>query len=441
MTRQTRKIILTLFIALFFIVAPILMYYTAGYRYDWGRKKIIKTGVISVETQPHGAQVILNGQKLGKKTPTTIANLLPGDYSIEVTKEDYLTWKNNISVKTDNATVIPEIILFKDASSLLISNKKVVQVLETNKDNISLIIAMTDDGYELSRYNYSSHNDEILLSVTNEMDIESSIFNNLVIISTKSNGVKKFQLLDINENQVTTISSLPQDIYHLEWISQDLVFVLSNGMLCKIGLTDNSKTCIAHTVTDFTLINNHIYYLTNSDSTGLFQTPSIDMTPDRLITYLPLSDNYKFTASTNQHLALIDKQTEDIYIINPNESQLNITRFSRSAKDAFWLNDNSSIVYYNDFEVWLWHVNETDPILITRVSEPINQVMQYSDYAYLLLSQSKKIQSIELETCSHTRKMTPLIENAGSTFFLDQDNKTIIYTGSDQQKLWSRIIR
>ena len=52
-----RLLLLIAFIAAFFIIAPIIIMYTAGYRYDWQNGLLKETGAISVDVEPKNATV------------------------------------------------------------------------------------------------------------------------------------------------------------------------------------------------------------------------------------------------------------------------------------------------------------------------------------------------------------------------------------------------
>lgn len=114
LTRKWRLTIMISLILLFFILAPTIILYTAGYRYNFEKDAIQKTGVISIQAKPESAQVYLNDVKLDKELPIRLSNRAPGTYQIKIKKSGYITWEKNIQVKSRKTTYINQIQLIKD---------------------------------------------------------------------------------------------------------------------------------------------------------------------------------------------------------------------------------------------------------------------------------------------------------------------------------------
>ena len=77
------------FIAVFFIFAPILIFYASGYRLDLNRIKILKTGTLYVEAKNiKDAQLFINNLEYKERfnEKQFIYNLFPGEYNIKLTK-------------------------------------------------------------------------------------------------------------------------------------------------------------------------------------------------------------------------------------------------------------------------------------------------------------------------------------------------------------------
>ncbi len=83
-------------IALILIVSFAIIAYGRGYRLDVNKTQLRATGLLSVTSDPIGAQVYVDG-KLKTATNTSLA-LSPGRYSIRITKEGYLPWEKPVGV-------------------------------------------------------------------------------------------------------------------------------------------------------------------------------------------------------------------------------------------------------------------------------------------------------------------------------------------------------
>jgi len=117
MTKKTRLIILIFCVVCFFSVAPILVYYSMGYRYDFAKMKITKTGGIYVRTFPTAEEVIVDS-KISVK-PGFLANdvfvqsLLPDLHTVLVKKTDYYDYYKTILVEEERVTKLEEILLIR----------------------------------------------------------------------------------------------------------------------------------------------------------------------------------------------------------------------------------------------------------------------------------------------------------------------------------------
>ena len=69
MTRRIRLIILLVCAACFFIIAPLLVFYSMGDRFDFKKMKITETGGIYVRTFPAADQIIVDSKNQKTSTP------------------------------------------------------------------------------------------------------------------------------------------------------------------------------------------------------------------------------------------------------------------------------------------------------------------------------------------------------------------------------------
>lgn len=112
MYQKTRKLLFILSVVLFFSLLPAILLFTFGYKIDWKSHRILKTGLIWVTSIPEGAEIYLNGKFLDEKTPATISELLPGNYSLSLLLEGYYPWQSDVSVGQGKVSSIPNVILF-----------------------------------------------------------------------------------------------------------------------------------------------------------------------------------------------------------------------------------------------------------------------------------------------------------------------------------------
>jgi len=430
------------FIILFFIIAPILLLYSSGYKYDWSLKKLIKTGLIVIEVQPRGADIILNNKAI-KKTPTTLTNLLPGTYTLKLEKEGYLPWQGDITIKSGKAKNLSGIMLFRDLPGQIIFDKKIFQINHQPNSNKLFLITQVDTIFELYQITLGDSKIIKLFEVPTPINIETYEYNNNIIISTQANDIKTYYKITLVEPAVIAqLDFLPSNVEQLQWSDQDKIFGLINNSLCLITLSDTNISCDTVNINSYSVTNNAIYYFSGeSKTTYLYKTTPNNFLANNLVARLPYSENYVINTENERHLIITDTASDDLFLVEPDEPESQITMLNEAARAAFWLNQKDQLIYYNDFEIWYWDTKEDERILLTRVSEPIRQVIQLSGYPYLLFSQTKTIQALEIEAYSAARNITPLIYNASGWLAHGNEGKYIYYIGPDMNQIWQREIR
>jgi hypothetical protein len=106
--------------ALFFIISPLVIMYTAGYRYDIASRTILETGVISIDIEPRDAQVVLNTIPIQKQIPIRLTNRAPGRYTVSFSRDGYHPFEHMILVESKQTTYLRDITLFKNSLPILI---------------------------------------------------------------------------------------------------------------------------------------------------------------------------------------------------------------------------------------------------------------------------------------------------------------------------------
>src|SRR3989338_6065056 len=154
LTRNVRIGIMLFFIMIFLIVSPLLVLYTAGYRYSWKDKTIKQTGAISIDATPREASVMLNDMSIHKKMPLRLTNITPGEYHLTIAREGHHQWEKDITVGSKETTYIKNISLFKDARPALArpATGEDTDLISSPEAPALLVVEKKDGQQELLRY-------------------------------------------------------------------------------------------------------------------------------------------------------------------------------------------------------------------------------------------------------------------------------------------------
>jgi len=117
MTQKARLIILLVCVVCFLAIAPVLIGYSMGYRFDFEKIKITATGGIYVKAYPSPDQVVIDSkitQKPGVFSSSVfVQSLLPKLHAVLVQKADYYDYFKTIPVQEKEVAKLENIILFK----------------------------------------------------------------------------------------------------------------------------------------------------------------------------------------------------------------------------------------------------------------------------------------------------------------------------------------
>ncbi|MBT4209983.1 MAG: PEGA domain-containing protein [Candidatus Komeilibacteria bacterium] len=222
MEKTLRKITVSIFFILFFILAPLLTAYSLGYRYDFSNGSIQKNGAFYVKSYPRDAEIFVDNKKNRSKTPTQVINVLPGEHELVIEKNNYISWTKNLDVYSGETTFAEDIVLFLEnrpktilgtgSDNLLINKNKDkyafldndYQLLITDIEQAKVFeINTLDKSYEL--VDWSSDNQKILLRNDTKyfsFDIDQKELNAIPII-----GIDKM----IWENNSNTLIYLKEN--------------------------------------------------------------------------------------------------------------------------------------------------------------------------------------------------------------------------------------
>ncbi|HLC89617.1 MAG TPA: PEGA domain-containing protein [Patescibacteria group bacterium] len=409
-----RRILYLIFITLFLLIAPILIIDATGYRYNFKKNRLEKTGILYLDSQPHGALIYLNG-KYQDTTPTRFSRLLPEKYFTEIRKEGFYVWQQNLEVKSNLTTFRRDITLFKISQPNNIisgeinlinaspNGEKIIYSIikpETeeikiynlkNKTNITLISLPRNSFNQLTFLNWSPNQTKILIQKT------IGNFNQYLIADAETLNIKEL-------NDLTSLN-----FENLHWGGNDdfYLYGLRNGILYQIDSINSRVNLLSYAgISDFFSQTNTIYLITKNQGETFLEKIKLPLSESNQTSKIKLSvlTNLSFLPTKPGYLVLKDKKNNDLIVIkdeifstdNINE---NIIFTGAAKKTSFSQNDNN-LLYYTDFELSFFDFESGQKELVTRYSEPIKEAIFYpanEKYVFYILNNAVKVIEIDSE--------------------------------------------
>lgn len=440
MKLKYRRIYAFTVILLFVILTPLLILYTAGYRYDLSQKKIIRTGVLTIDSQPRGATIILNGKTLKKKTQTVIKNLKPQEHQVEIKKEGYYSWQKKLAVLPNQATFTNRVALFKKNSpSLFLPDDVSYWQISPNKsflaylvplapNNFSLVLKRPSNGEEINRFS---------LREISGVTFTFSLNDNYLFVSQKKSDKNNYQIIFLGE-QSEPLNL--EDISPLDFTSikesptfKKQIYGLSNGSLYVIDLEKKTaRLLFKDEVEDFLLTENNLYYISRKSSSVLLKKAGINGESSLELLTLNVNSQYSIEKNSNGILALLDEKNHRLSLVEPTrETSLKLKQLDPRVSGFQWSPDQKKLLFFNDFELWVLNLETEEQELLIRSSEEIQSVQWYPDMSWILFQQANKIKAIELDGRGK-RNIIELAESREPGFFVDPKENRLFFIGQPE---------
>ncbi|MDA3815059.1 MAG: PEGA domain-containing protein [Patescibacteria group bacterium] len=215
------------FIFLFFIIAPIIVFFAKGYRFDMESGIFVYSGSITIKSVPRDIQVFLNDKKRngGKISyingSYTMNGVRPGKYILRCEKEGYSSWEKNIEVHSGISTEFWNVILFpneKKQKSLPHTDKEVKQFFLSPRDNQEIVFFSEEENKNLVYLLDAKNNNIEKIYETDEFDflppsekenIEWSSDNKQIFIPLRDkNGNKNYVIAGIKGEKIENTLNL-----------------------------------------------------------------------------------------------------------------------------------------------------------------------------------------------------------------------------------------
>ena len=352
---------------LFLIIAPSIIFYSQGYRFDFETKKITQTGGLFLNILPKQSEIYLD-RKLVKKTDfffgsAFIENLLPRKYNVRVKKQGFFPWNKDLEIKEKQVTDAKNIILFPENPELNLLTKGVENFWFSPNGKKIILKENEENTWALKLYDL----DKMIKSHLIE---ETDIF------------AKGVELLNLEFSQDS------KEIYlNVGMKEQEKNFILKinevEPMLFEKEIVLPAENIIASEI----FINNN-YYLDISgnlykNETKLSEKP------------FPIKKETGYTLKVFQNFLFL-QENEILYLFDQDAKS-----FDKFFEKTLGLKISpclEKIVYFSDSEIWL--LSDDEKIFLFRLSEKIRNCF-WLNSDYLIFSTENSVKITEIDKRDH----------------------------------------
>lgn len=362
MTIIQRRIYYTTTVILFIVLAPLIVYLTSGYQFNFKEWRFIKTGVIIVDSAPSGATVSINGVVQGSTTPARISSLTPGTYTVSVQKTDHRGWQSTIPVYPNRSTIVGTPLLF-------LSDPTIMQVGPiTDPKNIWSNPDQTHTAFVSQKTN------ELVL-LTGAAAIKKSLpSGTLSSIQWSPDTVSVLATTDTHTfftskadavdawHPVPTLDGLTYE--QLVWKNNSTLIAQVADKLFKISITDGTITTIMpDSAATADIIDGFVWIITTDN-----QLVQLDQNDEVRLRFDLPATGFRFgTRNSSGAIALYHKKQHELLLLRTRS--LTHIPLTFSPETVIWDTAHTNLLVANSTDIWALHrTTEYTPELVTRTA-------------------------------------------------------------------------
>lgn len=427
-THPIRFSMLILFIALFFLITPIIILYSAGYRLDLRNGLLRETGSLSIDILPKNASVYLDGLNLDQTMPVRLNNITPHKYTLKITAAGYYDWEKQIEINKNQTTYIKEFVLLKKAKPSLITKDNAGQLALSNSGRyLAYTISRTNET-DVIVADEQKQAQNLTLKMTGALTLTwAPLSDNLAV---KSAGSGRLVVLSAKTGNTAEIHNADPIIKYVWSNNSDpnLYYSTRNGIYSFLPDIKESSLITASKFLDWYMNDDTLWTMNINTSTSELNIIKDSLGFKNLFaSFSAIGTESTSTLATSQFetiehgTVILRNQTGDrLYIIRPD------TKFTINADYYFFSKFNNWWLFWNQYELWTYSEGD-EPVLLNRSGAKFENILPLDQFNTLALQRNGEISAL----FPYFYLDRSLIDDNVKTMTIDPTNR-ILYFNNDK---------
>lgn len=224
-----RKALFFLFVGIFLISAPLVVLYTAGYRFNRTNNTVSQTGTLSLASTPRGATSYVNGVDIQDATPAVLQRLSPGTRNVKLSKEGYYNWERTVDVQSGATAYVTAPLFIQDTAVLLApggSDWERATAAKSSEPVVlpsNILFTSTPSGVEVSLVSRAER--MLLTLLPNDIYTPLLVEDQYLFVKNSKN-----ELLSISLSTAQAAQTLGRDVIAFTWEKDEQLFAWTDGL-------------------------------------------------------------------------------------------------------------------------------------------------------------------------------------------------------------------
>ncbi|OGZ78850.1 MAG: hypothetical protein A2358_01095 [Candidatus Staskawiczbacteria bacterium RIFOXYB1_FULL_37_44] len=435
MQKKTRLIILLVCVVCFFSIAPILVAYSMGYRFDFENKKIVATGGIYVRTFPAAGKIIIDSgvsQKPGLFANSIfVQSLLPKNHTVAIEKTGYYGYSKTLAVQENQVTKLENVLLIKnniafsnladkiDYFSVSPNNQNIIGAISGNKiinfsyfsinsASSAKIFSISQTG-KVSEIKWSGDSSKALIKIENSGNIFYYFFDGAL----QKPSAARLSYLDKNSQQISFNPQNPSALF----------FIKNNTLYSASG---NSALPIINNIISYKISGANIIWLSAKGSLSSADLLGKTVSKISLKDY-PVNSKkaYEITSILSDTFL---KEDSSLFKLNPNTKTFESFTIPKILNYKILSSpDNKNLIYWSVDNIYLYSFENEKFSEIFSGNKIAN--LQWLNNDYIIFNSEEKIIISEIDYRGNVNTVT-LPQTATNMFLNQQTEKLYVLSGN-----------
>lgn len=426
MSKSMRFFLFLFFVFAFLISAPLVVLYTAGYRFDISHGRIVHTAVLNISSEPHNATVVVDQVPFSDRTPAVLETILPGEHLVRLEKTGYLPWETMLSFESREARVLGPIILFLEDEPDLQETVAAILVSSHAPTNRFAYVTQQSSWLEVWMISASDAQKKLLMRLpyvpTSTYSLSWSKDGTYIALKEQSGLRQNLSISRVSDGSVIELPVAAQDAEDSWWdlSVEPLFYVRTQTTLTRIDVASGMSQSLLFSAHLVTLSDNQEVILSISNDRAVLSYQEGEAAS--IITYLPLG-KYQFVPAPEGLIALNDIQRNRLILVDTEEREQPIL-LNEEARLWKWHPSGDVLLYSSGYDLKRYVRSAHETQTLTRLSTQIEQLDWYPQGTCAIYRSDGTTMALNLDGTT-VLSQTVLATGLGGSFWISHDGNTL----------------
>jgi WD40 repeat protein len=402
MTPRARFVLRWTFILTFLLIAPAIILSTAGYRYNFGKNRPERTGVLILDSEPAGADIVLNDKAHHGTTPARISRLLPGTYRVRLEKDGFQPFVRDIEITSSQTTFLNDAVLFREGLPLL-EKEAIIRRSAFSPDGRYLAAVVADDPWtDIRVYDLRGGDERVLYRAETaaqppfEFSWSADAKRLLVTRPRKDNPSFFFWDATFFQKELEDLHDVAYKEYRQAfWSAEgDLLYAADDELLYEIDTRSRTIRESGPSVPGMQVMGGAAYGLpVGKDGTTTVARRWLKDDVFTMTQTVPSGDWRPLAGSSSRPTYLLPEK-KLFLVLGLQGGEFPVQRQDPATGGA-WDASGERFVYWNDNELRIYDAKDNIDAFVTRVSTPVIKAFWHPTADLLVFATAQAVSTID----------------------------------------------